>query len=157
MTRRSCQQDINVTLVNDLIAVWCRGRLRGSTVALILIGLAPVFPPGLAGQASPVSADTLRLSDAVALARTGNPMLRAARLRADAATERVPQAGALPDPELSLGLMNRMAGNLRSTMDPMTMNQVQLTQMFPWPGVLGFAEQRAQRLADAERLDADEA
>lgn len=105
----------------------------------------------------PPTGDTLRLAQAVTLARSANPMLRAARLRADAAGQRVPQAGALPDPELSLGLMNRMAGALGATTDPMTMNQVQLVQELPWPGKLGFAQDRAARLAEAERLDADDA
>jgi cobalt-zinc-cadmium efflux system outer membrane protein len=100
--------------------------------------------------------DTLTLDRAVAQALAANPMLRAARLKAEAAQERVPQAGALPDPELSFGLMNRMVGDLGSTMDPMTMNQVQLTQMLPWPGKLGFAAQRARRLAQADQLDADD-
>lgn len=104
-----------------------------------------------------VLADTLRVAAAVRIAREANPMLRAARLEADAAAERIPQAGALPDPELSFGLMNRMVGSLGSTMDPMTMNQVQLTQMLPWPGVLGFSRQRAEGLARAGRLDAEDA
>src|SRR5574341_1434556 len=113
-----------------------------------------------AGSRSPSPAgvgDTLRIADAVRIAREANPMLRAARLRADAASARILQAGALPDPELSLGLMNRMVGSLGSTTDPMTMNQVQLTQELPWPGKLGFAQQRADRLARAESLDADDA
>lgn len=41
--------------------------------------------------------DTLRLADAIGQARSTNPGLRGTRLRADAASERVPQAGALPD------------------------------------------------------------
>jgi outer membrane protein TolC len=101
--------------------------------------------------------DTLRVAAAVRVAREANPMLRAARLQADAAAERVPQAGALPDPELSLGLMNRMVGSLGSTMDPMTMNQVQLTQMLPWPGKVGFGRQRAAHLAQAAALSATDA
>lgn len=82
-------------------------------------------------------------------------MLRAARLRADAAAERVPQAGALPDPQLSFGLMNRPIDGF-GTGEPMTMNSVQLTQRFPWPGQLGFNKERARHLAVAEALDAEE-
>ncbi|HLB38395.1 MAG TPA: TolC family protein, partial [Gemmatimonadales bacterium] len=123
-------------------------------MTLGLLGLL-ALPGGVRAQGVP--SDTLRLADAVGVARQANPMLRAARLRADAAQERVPQAGALPDPDLSLGLMNRMASDLGSTVDPMTMNQVQFMQMLPWPGKLGFAKDRAERLAEAERLDADDA
>lgn len=101
-------------------------------------------------------ADTLRLVEAVALARTTNPMLAAARLNAEAAAERVGPAGALPDPRLDFALMNRMIGAPGSTMDPMTMNQVQASQMFPWPGVLAFGRERMARLASAAHQDAEE-
>lgn len=99
-------------------------------------------------------ADTFRLAEAVALARTANPMLQAARLNAEAAAQRVRSAGALPDLRLDLGLMNRMIVDPGSTMEPMTMNQVQVSQMLPWPGKLGSARERADRLANAASLDA---
>jgi outer membrane protein TolC len=83
-------------------------------------------------------------------------MLRAVRLSATAAGERVGPAGALPDPQLQLGLMNRMASDFGSTMDPMTMNQVQLMQMLPWPGKLGGARLAARHSAAAASADADE-
>lgn len=100
--------------------------------------------------------DTLRLAEALRLARETNPMLQAARLRADVATARIPQAGALPDPQLSFGLMNRPVGDLGRTDQPMTMNNAQLMQRFPWPGRLGFAEDRAEHLAEAEALEAED-
>lgn len=118
-----------------------------------LAGLAALSVPPAQGA----GADTLRLAAVLRLAIDSNSMLRAARLRADAAGERVPQAGALPDPELAFGLMNRMVGDWGARMDPMTMNEVRLTQMLPWPGKLGFSKERARRLARAEALDADEA
>jgi outer membrane protein TolC len=101
-------------------------------------------------------ADTLRLDAAVAAARAANPMLAAARLRADAAVERVPQAGALPDPRLSFGLMNRPLRGF-GTEEEMTMNAVELSQMLPWPGKLGFGKSKERHLATALALDADDA
>ncbi|MEN8144592.1 MAG: TolC family protein [Gemmatimonadota bacterium] len=116
-----------------------------------LVFAAAVAPPEASGQ----EADTLRLADAVAEARRANPMLQAARFRADASVERVPQAGALPDPMLSLGLRNRPVDDFGT--DPMmTMNWVGLSQRLPWPGKLGFSEKRADHLARASELDADE-
>lgn len=100
--------------------------------------------------------DTLPLAEALRLAREANPMLQAARLRVDVASARVPQAGALPDPQLSFGFMNRPASDFGNTDQPMTMNNAQLMQRFPWPGKLGFAEERAERLAEAEALEAQE-
>ncbi len=99
--------------------------------------------------------DTLRLADALRLAQTTNPMLRASRAGAVAAAARVGPAGALPDPQLQFGLMNRMASEFRSTADPMTMNQVQLMQMLPWPGKLGGVRAAARHLAAAASADAD--
>ncbi len=120
----------------------------GVVAALIVCGAHPA-------ASQQVAPDTLGLTEAVALVREANPMLRAARLRADAAAERVPQAGALPDPQLSFGLMNRPVGGF-GTDEPMTMNSIQLTQRFPWPGQLGFKEERERHLATAEALDAEE-
>ncbi len=102
------------------------------------------------------TSDTLRLARALAIAREANPALQAARLRADAAQARVPQAGAFPDPMLSFGLMNRPVNDLGRTDQPMTMNTIGLTQRLPWPGKLGFSEERADYLAAADSLEARE-
>jgi cobalt-zinc-cadmium efflux system outer membrane protein len=127
-----------------------------SLAVAVTLALAMAAAPEATARAPAVPQDTLPVAQAVSQALAANPMLRAARLKAEAARDRVPRAGALPDPELSFGLMNRMVGDLGSTMDPMTMNQLQLTQMLPWPGKLGFAAQRARRLAQADQLDADD-
>jgi outer membrane protein TolC len=99
--------------------------------------------------------DTLRIADAVAEARRANPMLQAARYKADAMGERGSQAGALPDPVLSLGLRNRSLDDF-GTDNPMTMNWIGLSQSFPWPGNQGFGQQRQEHFARAAELDADE-
>ncbi|HWP36304.1 MAG TPA: TolC family protein, partial [Gemmatimonadales bacterium] len=65
---------------------------------------ALVMPRGLFSQDNASPQVALPLEQAVAQVRAANPMLRAARLRAEAAWERVPQAAALPDPEVSFGL-----------------------------------------------------
>jgi len=114
----------------------------------LLLGLV-LAPGGARGIQVQAPADSLPLTDAVTLARSANPGLIAARLRADAASERIAPAGALPDPQLTLGLMNRPIGSF-GTDEPMTMNQVQVTQMFPWPGKLGWSRERVRHLALAE-------
>jgi len=111
---------------------------------------------GAAAQVPLAGADTLRLATAVAVALDSNPMLRAVRAGVVAAGERVGPAGAWPDPQLQFALLNREAGDLGSTMDPMTMNQVQLTQMLPWPGKLGGASRAAEHGAAAAAAEADE-
>jgi outer membrane protein TolC len=99
--------------------------------------------------------DTLRVTDVVAEARRANPMIQAARYQADAVGERGSQAGALPDPVLSLGLRNRPLDDF-GTENPMTMNWIGLSQSFPWPGNQGFGQQRQEHFARAAELDADE-
>ena len=127
----------------------------GLTRFRALVVLAwPLLPVGAAAQATP--SDTLTVSAAIHLALSANPMLSAARFSADAAAQRVGPAGALPDPELQLGLMNRMISAFGSTTDPMTMNQMLLMQMLPWPGKLGNARRAAEHTAGAARADADE-
>ncbi len=123
-----------------------------ATVSLIAATL--VLATGVAAQAAPT--DTLSITEAVRIALGANPMLRAARSGATAAAQRIGPAGALPDPQLQFGLMNRMASDFGSTADPMTMNQVQLMQMLPWPGKLGGARRAARHSAAAATADADE-
>jgi cobalt-zinc-cadmium efflux system outer membrane protein len=117
-----------------------------------LVAVALVLATSAAAQAGPT--DTLTLAEALRMAEAANPMLRAARASAIAASARIAPAGALPDPELQFGLMNRMVSDFGSTMDPMTMNQVQLMQMLPWPGKLGNARRAAARMAGAAQADA---
>ena len=124
-------------------------RFTASLVAAIL-----VIATGVAAQGA--SLDTLSLGEALRMARDGNPMLRAARASATAAGQRIGPAGALPDPQLQFGLMNRMASDFGNTMDPMTMNQVQLMQMLPWPGKLGGAKRAARHSATAAEAEAVE-
>ncbi len=122
------------------------------TIAVVLWALVPAT---VVSQTPPAAADTLTVAAAVRLTLEQNPRLHAERLRTDAAFQRIAPAGALPDPQLTLGLQNRPVDNFGT--DPMMlMNSVQLVQRFPWPGKLGFSKQRSRRLAEARELDADE-
>lgn len=126
-------------------------RTNGPAAATVFAALI-LIPAWASAQGQ---RDTLRLVDAIALAQRDNPALQAARLTADAAAERVSPAGAWSDPMLSFGLMNRPLDGF-GTDEMMTMNSIELMQRIPWPGKLGFAEERAERLADAQALDAAE-
>ena len=119
---------------------------------LPLVGLL-MAGHGLAAAQTP---DTTRVVEIVLEARSANPGLQASRLRADASGERVAQAGALSDPLLSFGIMNRPLDNLAPD-QPMTMNSLQLSQRLPWPGKRAANTQRADHLARAERLESAEA
>ncbi len=129
--------------------------MTGRSAALVATVCAALLAARAVAQTA-VPEDTLRLVNALRVARDANPMLRAARASATAAGQRIGPAGALPDPQLQFGLMNRMASDFDNTMDPMTMNQVQLMQMLPWPGKLGGAKRAARHTAAAARAEADE-
>jgi outer membrane protein, heavy metal efflux system len=98
-----------------------------------------------AQQASPMPPAKL-----VAEARASNPEIQAARRMADAGAARVRQAGALPDPMLSLGLMNLPAPEFSFRNDEMAMAAVQVGQMLPPPGVRGARESVARAAHRAE-------
>ena len=97
----------------------------------------------LAAFAAPLTAqnDTISLARAVALARQASPRVAAAAAGVRAAGARIAPAGALADPQLQLGLMNRPLSGMP---DPMTMNQVTLMQMVPVNGMLGLRRRVAR-------------
>ena len=122
--------------------------LRG----LLVFAVSITAPRAVLAQ---VANDTLRLEQVLSIAGAMNPALQAAVLGAEASSERAAQSGALPDPMLSLGLMNWAIDGFGPS-EPMSLNSVQLTQRFPWPGKLGFAADRERHLAQAQFFEADE-
>jgi outer membrane protein TolC len=122
-----------------------------SGIAVAGIVLLLLLPATAAG-APLASADTLTLPRAIALAREANPVLRAARLRVEAAHERRRPAGAWPEPELTLSLMNRsLTGGTMA--DPMGMTTIRVTQMVPWSGAPGRLARSGASAAEAEEWD----
>ncbi|MGD8727023.1 MAG: TolC family protein [Gemmatimonadales bacterium] len=130
-------------------------RWTAMTRQCLLLAAAAATPAVGNAQSDSAQSDTLRVVHAVDLALSANPALQAARLRADGVRYQISQVGALPDPMLSFGLMNRPLDGF-GTDEPMTMNSVQLAQRFPWPGKHGFAAERVEHLAVAQELDAQE-
>ncbi len=104
--------------------------------------------PTVAAVHTTARGDTFDLARAVLIARAANPRIAAAWAEAAAAGARIRPAGTLPDPRLGFGLTNRMLPRL-GTADPMTMNEVSLTQMVPVNGSLGL--QRRVARADSAR------
>ena len=84
----------------------------------------------------PPRADTL-LARLTAEALAANPSLGGERALARAATARVRPAGALPDPMLSVGVMNLTLPRFAFRESDFTEVDVELSQEFPWPGTLG--------------------
>jgi len=72
------------------------------------------------------------------------PELRAAEATVAAERERIPQAGALPDPTLSLGIQNDGFKSIQVGKMETSYYQVMLSQPLPWPGKRSLREQVAR-------------
>jgi outer membrane protein, heavy metal efflux system len=68
-------------------------------------------------------------------AEAGSPTVRAGQARVEAAQLRVAGAGALPDPMLTLGLMNQPFGTFLPAQEGMSMGILEVGQRIPAPGV----------------------
>ncbi|MBL7074452.1 TolC family protein [candidate division KSB1 bacterium] len=80
-----------------------------------------------------------------------NPEIKALERDRDAYQARVPQAGALPDPQLGISLMNLPVNSFSFSQEPMTGKVLTAMQMVPFPGKLDLKE----KIAEKEALIAD--
>jgi outer membrane protein TolC len=125
--------------------------------------LAPVHPraepsePYAAALPSDPVADQL-----VSEALQHLPELRQADSALQAERERVPQAGAMPDPTLTIGIQNDGFKGIEIGTMETSFWQVMITQPVPWPGkrglrerVAGFDVTRAQAALDRARLSTE--
>lgn len=80
------------------------------------------------------------------IAAQNNPALKSKYNKYLASLQKVPQVGALPDPDLSFGYfiepMEVLGGKQRA--------QIQLMQMFPWSGTLKAAKNEAAQMAQSD-------
>ena len=97
--------------------------------------------------------NTQTLDDYLIIAAENNPNLKAKYLQYQAALERAPQAGSLPDPQLSFSVMvmpmERYMGN--------QLGSISLMQMFPWFGTLDAAKKEMSYMAKARFEEFNEA
>lgn len=112
------------------------------TCAVLLLGMS-------AGHPVPLRAQETSLAALLADADTANPRIVAAQRLAEVAAARVPQAGALPDPMVGLGVMNVPVARPGLGNDMMTMLQLRVGAQLPWPGKLGLSEDVARLRAEA--------
>ena len=126
--------------------------IRTNIMALAVAGgiAAGLAPPTLAAQ------EPAGLEELLEEARARNPELAAAERLTEAAAARIPQAGALPDPVLSTGLMNVPIDGFDLRQDGMTMGSVQLGQRIPAPGTRGAREAVAVERYRAAEQEAEE-
>lgn len=116
---------------------------------LLMTGLLLLPVAGMAA-AEPLS---LERAEAEALAR--HPALAGQRARAEASSARPDQAGSLPDPRLSLNMMNVPLDSLDLGQEPMTQIQLGISQALPYPGKLDRKRRSAEHRARAAGQDVE--
>ncbi len=124
-------------------------------VPAILIAASVQAQP--APAAPPQAADDPVLAGLIEESLARRPELRQAGALVSAERERVPQAGALQDPVLSLGLQNDGFKGLQIGKMETSYWQVMVTQPLPWPGKRGLRTEVASagvKLAEAAALRA---
>src|SRR5207249_6339479 len=112
--------------------------------ALLMGGTGPAL-----GQSStaPFAADS-GLQSLVAEALARNPTVAQRQAAVRAATLRIRPAGSLPDPMLTVGVMDLVLPHFEFNQSDFTEADVELSQEIPWPGSLG-ARSGAMRAAAA--------
>ncbi|MGS2719809.1 TolC family protein [Paraglaciecola aestuariivivens] len=96
-------------------------------------------------SASVVKADEgITLSQAINLAQQNDPWLHASQLQQQATQDKSVAAGELPDPKLSIGLMNMPTDTFNFGQEAMTQFSLGLTQMFPRGSSLQIKQQQLQ-------------
>jgi outer membrane protein TolC len=103
---------------------------------LLLAAGVPVF-----AQAQP----ELTLAEAERLALAQAPWLAHHRTNVEAVAERAEYEGRLPDPQLTLGVINVPTDGYRLNQEDMTMVNVGVRQMFPPGDTLKLRSQRAEK------------
>jgi cobalt-zinc-cadmium efflux system outer membrane protein len=123
-----------------------------SRALLSAILLVVAAAPGLGRAQAPAGMDNLPtdpvLGKLIADSLAARPELGQARAGVRAERERIPQAGALPDPTLSLGIQNDGFQQIQVGKMESSFYQVMLSQPLPWPGKRGLREEVARRAAD---------
>jgi len=105
---------------------------------LFLLGIVVIFNPD--ESFSQGDGDVIILEQLVELGLERNPQLRSFYSATLADSARIPQSGALPDPVLSLNLLNLPTNSFSFNQEPMTGKQIALRQLFPFPGKLSLKE-----------------
>lgn len=89
----------------------------------------------------------LSLDQAIKLALTDNPGLAEIKARAEALATLPSQEGALPDPTLNFDTLNVPVNSFNLHKEDMTMMDIGVSQMIPFPGKLALKEKAAEQEA----------
>ena len=148
---------------------------RIGSVWMALLFLLIMFSPGLSfhcssntvcvswgealAESKPKAIDEtfLTLPLAIERALAGNPGLGEIKARAEAMAAIPSQAGSLSDPTVNFGLLNLPTRSFNLRDEDMTMVEMGVSQMIPFPGKLALREKIAEQEALAATDSVDEA
>jgi len=102
------------------------------------------------------AAQPLMLNAAVTKALAASPELAAMKARAQALVAISDQVETLPDPHLSINMLNLPLDSLSFSQEAMTQLQLGITQALPYPGKLALRAQVASQEADAVAAEVTE-
>ncbi len=119
-------------------------RLSG-LIVLIIFGILSTSLPAQTNLDSLVSA-AIKVS----------PKLKMLQAKLDAAEDRVPQVSNLPDPTLTLGLMNLPTNSFSFSQEAMTGKAVGLSQQIPFPGKLSAMGKVSEKDAGIIKQEIDD-
>jgi len=115
----------------------------------LLSAMSPVFSQDSAEE-------HILLTQLIQEALDNNPQLEAAVNRSLSAEKVIPQAGAMPDPQISLSMMNLPVNSFSFAQEPMTGKVISVMQMFPFPGKLDLKTDMAEFEAAAVNYQQEE-
>ena len=125
------------------------------TIGAIVLALVVLVPKTAFPQAD--NKERSPLAILVQQALENSPRIEAALRQYQAAERKISQAGALPDPQITLGLMNLPVNSFAFDQEPMTGKVVGIMQMFPFPGKQALATSMARIEASAMKHLEEEA
>jgi len=136
--------------------LYFQSRQRFNLFVRCCVAHALIFSALLSGVSNVQAAEVLFLEKAVVEALIANPGLAAIEARAKALAELPDQVEALPDPSLSINILNLPLNTLSFSQEAMTQIQVGITQALPYPGKLALRSQAASQEARAAESDLQE-
>lgn len=128
--------------------------IRKLKFGLLIFFIVVFFPTLILSQTD--DQKNRMLESLIQIALKNNPKLEAAVFHSLSQEKTIPQAGALPDPQLTFGLMNLPINSFSFSQEPMTGKVVGLMQMFPFPGKLSLATDMAEYEAASVKYQQEE-
>ncbi len=122
-----------------------------STIRLAAVFTILVAAMVARAQEKTASTEPVKLADLVAEAERVHPAIQSAVKMIEAKRARVPQARALPDPQLSIGYMGDPAPFKTQAGDPSSYRQFGVMQEIPYPGKRELRGKIAEKDVSAEQ------